>query len=323
MSLKFMEGFDQFDGEQDLPALLITAGYTASGSLAITDGRNAATKALRIGDDTNGGNFGRTFASAQQIVCFGFAYRAAAERSAIMQITDVLTLAWDVATGKISINGNAGAATIVLAVWYYFEIVVDKTLGEIRVYINNELDLTVALPGGAAFITTFVCAWTSPGDSKQVDDLVFVDAATGAYTNRMGPVQITARTPSIDVDAEWAAATGSDRFEMVNNVPVVPADFIQSNTSNAYSTFLSDTTVADPDNILAVGLVVRARKSDVDNRQLGLVVGTKAGPNKEVLQPTLQITDTYSYAIFETDPGNVAWDDISVSDTAFGVVVRP
>lgn len=323
MSLKFMEGFDQFDGEQDLPASLITAGYTASGSLAVTDGRNAATKALRIGDDTNGGNFGRTFTSAQQLVCFGFAYRAAAERSAIMQITDVLTLSWDVDTGKISINGSAGAATIVLAVWYYFEIVVDKTLGEVRVYINNELDLTVALPGGAAFITTYVCAWTSPGDSKQLDDLVFVDSATGAYTNRMGPVQITARTPSVDVDAEWAAATGSDRFEMVNNIPVVPADYIQSNTSGAYSTFLSNTTIADPDNILAVGLVVRARKSDVDNRQVGLLVGTKAGPSKEVLQPTLQITDTYSYAIFETDPDNVAWDDISVTDTAFGVVVRP
>lgn len=323
MSIKFMDGFDQFAYDPSPVSVLSAAGYTVGGNVAIGDGRNPGTSAVAVGSGSASGSIQRAFSSAQQIAVLGFAYMATATRATIVTITDVLTLSWDGATGKIMVNGSPGVATVVLGVFYYFEIVIDKTLGEIRVYINNELDLTVSLPSGAAFITTFVCAWSSSGDVKRLDDLVFVDSATGTYTDRIGPVQITARLPSVDVDAEWSASVGSDNFDMVNNIPVDPAQFIQSNTSGAYSTYLSNTTVPDPDNILAVGLVVRARKSDVDNRQIGLLVGTKAGPSKEVLQPVLQTTDTYSYAVFETDTANQLWDDESMSDTAFGVVVRP
>lgn len=323
MALRFMEGFDQFNNESGLAAKLATAGYTTGGIVGIADGRGAVTRALSIGSGAAAGSLRRTFASGQNLVVLGFAYRATNARAQIVSIDGVVTLGWDAATGRITISGSAGQATIVLSVWYYFEIVIDKTLGEIRVHINNELDLTVALPSGAAFVTSYVCNWTTASDVKLLDDVVFIDSATGTYTNRIGPVQITARVPSVDVDAEWSAATGNDRYEMVNNIPVIPSQFIQSNSSGAFSTFLSNTPVQGQDAILAVGVVVVARKSDVDNRQIGLVVGTKNGARKEVLQPTLATTDTYSYAVFETGLGNVPWTDETVSDTPFGVVVRP
>lgn len=323
MSLRFMDGFDQFYGETQMIDTMTAAGYTVGGYIGVSDGRTPASKAVQIGNGGTSGSIKRTFASDQNITVLGFAYMASEDRDNIVSIASVATLAWSATTGQISIGGVPGVASIVRAVWYYFEIVIDKTAGEIRVYINNELDLTVALPSGAAFITDFECTWASPGDIKKMDDLTFVDSSAGRYTNRIGPVAITARMPVVDVDEEWSAASGTDHFAMVNNVPVDPAKFIQSNTSGAFDTFLASGPVSDPNNILAVGVVARARKSDVDNRQLGLVVGPKAGTNKEVLQPTLQTTDTYSYAVFEDDPSDVAWSEETISNTPFGVVVRP
>lgn len=325
MSLKYMEGFDQFQGESGISARLASAGYVVGGTLTLSDGRTAQTRALNLGDGSASGSMQRTFESSQQIVCFGFAYFASAERSTILTIADVVTLGWDTETGKVAIGGDLGGATVALSVWYYFEVVIDKGLGEIRVYINDELDLTVNMPGGAAFINAFQCTWSSPGDIKKLDDIVFVDGSTGVYTNRLGPVQITPRMPSSDVDKEWSAAIGSEHFEMVNNLPVNLGEFIQSNTSGTYDTFLSNGPVPDdndPNNVLAVGVVVRAKKSDVDGRQLGILIGDKVGPSKEQVFD-LGTEDTYNYAVFEDNLADESWNDVTVTDTPFGVVVRP
>lgn len=326
MSIRFMDGFDQFANAVSATTSLIQAGYTATGALSFDLGRTGTTYACRIGSGVSGGTLGRTFNTAQQLVVLGFAYKAENARATIVQVASGFSLNWNTATGKLEINGNAGTATVVLGVFYYFEIVVDKVLSEIRVYVNNELDLTVGMPSGMATMTAYACSWVSTGDPKELDDLIFIDSATGStisYANRIGPIEIQARLPSSDVDTDFATASGSDHFEMVNNVPPNETQYIQSNTSGAVDTFLSNAGITNPTGILAVGLVAYARKTDIDNRQMGLLIGTKSGPNRESPAIALDTAYAYKYAVFEKAVDNTAWDDIKVSDTPFGVVVRP
>lgn len=321
MALRFMDGFEQFEGAVNLIDVLSSAGYAASGAVSLSEGRTPNSKAVAIGNSAAGASLSLSLTSSQQYVSIGFAYNAAAQRSALVSIENVMTLGWDTGTGVIVINGNPGEATIVLGVWYYYEIVIDKSLGEIRVYINNELDLTVALPSSANLLSTYKTTWSTSGDFKRIDDITMVDSSVGEYTTRIGPVEITTRVPTNDVLTEWVPAAGLDHFEMVNNIPPVSTDYIQSNVSDAWDTFLASGPVSDPDNILAVGIVARAKKSDIDGRKLGLVIGDKTTSKEDVVD--LSTSNAYKYAIFETDPSGVNWTDETTSSTPFGVAVRP
>jgi hypothetical protein len=102
---------------------------------------------------------------------------------------------------------------------------------------------------------------------------------------------------------------------------------VRSATSGAQDLYSSNAALpagagTESAPILAVGVIALAQKSDLDARQLGLVVGSP-GNQKEVVDTTLSTTMEYSFAIFETGPGNQAWTADSVLNTPFGIAVRP
>lgn len=315
--LKFMDGFEPFAGAAQAVDVLKSAGYTATGSVTIGDGRKVPGKALAID-----GSVGRIFTSSAQKVVLGFAYKANTKRSLIVTIKDVLTLKWD---DKISIGSAAGVAIPLINLWYYYEIVINKADMSIQVWINNELDLTTQLPQAAQFQQTYECSWgpATQGDgTKMLDDLVFIDASAGKYVDRIGPVAMTMRAPTEDVIQEFSPSTGSAHYPLVAAVPPDDAKFIQSNQSGNMDTFRSS-VVAPATGILAVGLTVRAKKSDIDGRQMGMLVGDGKGVFKEVVQTTMDTANTYSYAVFEKAPNDSDWNTNTVQTTPFGVAVRP
>lgn len=322
MTLKYMEGFDQLTGQTDILTPLNASGYVASGSLAIVPGRVANQRCLQIGA-AGVASFKKTFTSTQTKVILGFAYNASADRQDIVTIPNLGTLSWSADTGKIAIAGATGTAILLLGLWYYFEIVLDKGDMSIKVYVNNGLDVTAVAPSSAQFLSTFDCTWAATTSAKLLDDVVFIDNSVGKYVDRVGPVQITSRLPGVDVDKEWSPSTGSDHWPLVDNQPPVDTDFVQSNVSGAIDSYKSNTPLPANSSILAVGLTVLNKKSDIDARQLGLVVGQKGTTQTEVLDTNLSTSPKYSYAVFETAPGSAAWTDELVASTAFGVVVRP
>lgn len=314
--LKFMDGFDQFAGQSDLTAALSAAGYVVTGAVALAEGRKPTTQAVQLE-----GAFKRTFSSSAQRVVIGFAYKANVARSSIVTVKDVLTLTWE---DGIGIGGAKGSAIPLINLWYYYEIAIDKVADEIRVYINNELDLTVPLPASANFVTVYETSWATnvAGGPKQLDDLVFIDSASGRFQDRLGPVQLSLRLPDADTVSDFSPSSGVNHYPLINKVPPVPGNYIQSNVSGAADTFTSSDP-AGSGELLAVGMVVSARKSDIDNRQMGMMIGDSAGVNKEVLQTQLELTPTFSYAVFETTPSGAVWDETSLLATPFGIVVRP
>lgn len=318
-----MDGFEQF---ANMPGTMLqdelpTAGYTVTGQLAIGNGRTSDTKAIVLGTVDTAATIKRTFTSTAPLLVIGFAYMAETKRDNILAITNGITLAWP---DKLQIGTAKGTITPVLGIWYYYEVVIDKDQNQIQVWVNNVLDLTVPLPAGMSGLTSFECTWSAPKESvKRLDDLfVLNNGSGGAPVARVGPQAISMRLPTSDFLKEWSPATGDDHFAMVDNLPPQGTEFIKSSVSGAQDLFKSGTTVSTG-TITAVGVIVRARKNDIDARQMGVVVGPKGSTQKENLVTTLDVTPKYFYSFFPQAPGNVAWDNTNLQDTPFGVVVRP
>lgn len=269
----------------------------------------------------------RTFATAATKIAIGFAHRSTA-RGRILSITDLLDMDWP---AGISILGQDGVAIPSRNVWYYYEIVIDKTAQTIDLYINNTLDLSVPLPVAGQTMTDFEITWIAEnGAVTRLDDVYLLDSAAPAgeaLVARLGPISIPIRMPTADVRADWIGSAIGPHWPLIGLLPPSASTYIRSAVSGAIDLFTSDTELPDGAGsasapIIAVGLVALAQKGDIDNRQLGLVVGAP-GAQKQVIDTSLSTTPEYSYAIFEKAPDDSAWDAANILTTPFGVVVRP
>lgn len=269
----------------------------------------------------------RVFNSAQTRVVIGFAHHATA-RGRIFGVKDLFTMDWP---AGIEILGVRGTSVPIRSTWYYYEIVIDKAAKTITLFVNDTLDLVAPLPAAADAMTAYTLSWQAEnGAVALLDDLYLLDAdVTGGstLTNRLKPISIPIRMPTADLDVNWDAAEGGPHWTQVGLLPPSTASYIRSATSGEQDLFTSTTalppeagTAAAP--IIAVGLIALAQKSDLDARQLGLVIGAP-GNQKEVIDTALSTTMEYSTAVFEKAPGDQPWTAETVLATPFGVAVRP
>jgi hypothetical protein len=271
--------------------------------------------------------FSRTFSTTSNKVVIGFAHEATA-RGRIFSIAGLLDMDWP---AGIQILGTAGASVPIRNTWYYYEVVIDKEANKVYLYVNDTLDITVDLPSAGLTMTDYVCTWTAEnGAVARVDDLYMLDATTtggSTLTSRLKPISIGLRLPTADVLADWDASDPGPHYPLVGLLPPSTASYVRSSTSGEQDLYSSNTPLPDGAGtsaapIIAVGVVALAQKSDLDNRQLGLVIGP-VGNQSEVIDTQLSITSEYSYGIFETAPGNQAWTADNVQSLPFGIAVRP
>jgi len=269
----------------------------------------------------------RTLTSNQSKVVIGFAHRATA-RGRIFSINNLLNLDWP---AGIQMLGANGASVPIRNTWYYYEIEIDKQANKVRLYVNDTLDITADLPAAGIAMTDYVLSWEAEnGAVARIDDLYLLDSdITGgsALTARLKPINVALRMPTTDVNVNWDASASGPHWPLVAMLPPSTDSYVRSATSGEQDIYSSDTplpagagTSAAP--IIAVGVMALAQKSDLDNRQLGLVVGA-VGNQSEVIDTNLSTTPEYSFAVFEKAPGNVAWDANNVVSTPFGITVRP
>jgi len=334
MSIKWMEGFEQFanlSGSTAVRDALQTAGYTVSSngtdSILVSPGRVANAYALRLSQapsNARSASFQRTFESESDLVSIGFAYMAT-ERSPIVQIGSLPVLEWPVGC---RLNGVDGEAIPIRNIWYYYELVIDKQAEEMRLYINNRLDITAPLPAEAQNMTTYQVKFgssitSSTATTQFIDDLMFIDGEGDGITDRIGPIEITTRFPTADVTTDWEPSIeGQPLYTMVNQRPPQAGRYIQANVSGQEATFTSSQELPTDSQIFAIGLVARALKTDIDNRQLGLIWGE--GDNRlEFIDTSLSTENEYSYAFFEKPAPGQNWTKELVEQEPFGVKVRP
>lgn len=341
---KFTDGFDHYadDGVNGatIQPYLEAAGYTvrnaSATTFAIAAGRRTGAHALQFTVARNSAtNASLTwgFTPAGQYACFGFAMNASGSRMRICRIENVVDVDWDVTTGKIMVGSQLGVAPLILNAWYYFEIEVDIANKVVRIWANNELQLTVDV-SATTLPTVYNIVWgqvgTAPDAGVQLlDDFYVIDGAGTTNTARLQPIEVTTRAPTADITTEWTiVANGANpaptthyavAAQLQPNAANKP--YLQSNTAGATDLFRSNTVLPTSNQIFAVSVLAFARKGDLDNRALGLLVQPSGGQETEV---QLALTETFKYyqATFEAVPGGGTWNNNNVESLQFGIRTR-
>ena len=297
------------------------SGMVAVGGL-IGSGQNAT--ALLFASLSPPTTLSRTFNSTAGKVVIGCAHRATS-RGRILTVEGLFDLEWP---AGLSILGQASTAIPIRNAWYYYELVIDKVAKTVALFVNDTADIVVPLPDAVATQDIFKITWMAEnGAVARLDDIYLLDSATtdgATLVDRLKPIRIPLRLPTEDSDVNWEGSVPGPHATLVGLLPPSETNFVRSAESGAQELFTSTTALPpSASTILAVGVLALAKKSDLDNRQLGLAVGA-AGPNqREVIDTTLSVNPEYSLAIFEKAPGNVAWTAPLVTSTPFGVIVRP
>lgn len=341
MSIKFQDGFDHYgaDGMKGtaLQGYLSAAGYdvrnATDATFAVAPGRRAGAHALQFtvarNSSTNASlSWGFTFANGY--ACFGFAMNASGSRMRICRIENVVDIDWDATTGKISVNGQLGLNPLILNAWYYFEVECDFTAKTVKIWANNELQLTVDI-GSVATPPRATIVWgqvgTAPDAGVQLlDDFYVIDGSGSTNNARLNPVEITTRAPSADITTQWElvnATAGTPHWQIVSQLDPgrTGAPYLQSNTAGATDLYRSNTALPTNNQVFAVSILAYARKGDVDDRKIGLLVQPDGGTESET---QISLTETYKYyqATFETVPGGGTWNKGNVEALQFGIRTR-
>jgi len=341
MAYKFSDGFDHYaaDGVKGatLEQYLTANGYTVrnatDATFAVAPGRRTGAHALQFtvarNSSTNASlSWGFTYTGTY--VCFGFALNASGSRMRIARIENVVDIDWDATTGKISVNGQLGLTPLILNAWFYFEIECDFAAKTVKIWANNELQLTVDISSvSQPPVATIVWGQvgTAPDAGVQLLDDFYVIDGTGSKNNaRLNPVEVTTRAPTADITTEWEvvnAASGTPHYSIVSQLEPgkAGAPYLQSNTAGATDLYRSNTTLPTTNQVFAVSIVAYARKGDVDDRKIGLLVQPEGGA---VSETQLSLTETFKYyqATFESLPGGGDWNKNNVESLQFGIRTR-
>ena len=245
----------------------------------------------------------------------------------ICRIDNAIDLDWDTATGKLKIGAVLGTDVIILNAWWYLEIEMDRTAGEIKVYANNVLQLTATLPGGITdthTITWGLSATSASAAVMELDDFYLVDNDGGQNAARLGPVAIVTRAPTADVTQKWTIVNTANTNHYFVAGQLEPAKagapYLQANVAGKTDRFTSNNVLPNANQIFAVSLVSYARKGDLDDRQLGMTVDV----NATEVETQVPLTEAFKYqqAVFEQAPGGVPWTQARVEGSKFGIVAR-
>lgn len=335
--LLHQDGFDHYAPKTELSAALTTllqqAGYTVNNAtnttFQIADGQDAGSLGLKMTIVANAAtppSFSRAVTTPATLVVFGFSFRGTQSRLRFARIAGVIDLDWDTATGKMKVGSELGADVIILSAFWYIEIEIDKTLNQVRVWANDTLQLTIPLPGGVGnthTITWGMTALSANAGTIDIDDTYVLDNSGGVNNSRLGPVQIITRAPTAESITQWTPvnSTGTHFSILAQLSPgAVNAPYLQANVEGKVDKFTSNQVLPNANQIFAVSLVSYARKGDLDNRLLGMTIGT-AGGDLETQVP-LDTTFAFKSAIFEQAPGGVAWDQNKVESSSFGIIAR-
>lgn len=341
MALKWVDGFDHYTEVgvtgPTVQKYLEAAGYTVrnatSSTFAVVDGRQDGQRALQFTVAANASvipSISWGFTSSASLVVFAFALKASGTRMRICRIENVVDVEWDATTGRVKIGSTLGASVLILNAWYLFEVEMDVTNQEVRVWANNELQLTYAWTEAAP--ATYTITWGQTATQtvsgvQEIDDFYVLDNASGTRIARLGPCAVISRLPTADVEVAWdivnpGGATINAHYEVAGQLSALETNkpYLQSNVNGAQDIFRSNAVLPNNNAIYGVGVVALARKGDLDERSLGLKMNI-SGTDSET---QIALTESYKYlqATIETPPGGGEWSQNAVESATFGIVAR-
>jgi hypothetical protein len=190
---------------------------------------------------------------------------------------------------------------------------------------NSNVNLTDLLSGSAMANYHTFGAITSGSGTTIMDDVFILDAMTVAASNPntqytdVGDVGIFAIYPRADVDTQWTALTGPNRYAMVNEAPPDgDASYIYSDTPTQIQTFYYQTVATFAGQIKGAQLSIFARKDNEGSR----AIVDCAGSGSYVGTVNFYLGDSYYYHTFpyDIDPvSGLSWTVALINAGDYGV----
>lgn len=328
MPIQLMDGFDQLPGAEKVKDALVSLGYTFSGSGTpeFTTGRLDGSQAVLLPQNDKRVGLERNVRIDNGKLVIGFAMYAT-ERARLLSINgDLLVLDWK--EDGLRIGTQVSIARPIRNRWYYIELVLIQASLEVELYINGDQDITAALPTKLAsaktadlqfggYNPTNVTGKPAPTDGTIVkSDLRIDDLYVG--DELLNPISIITRFPTEDAQVEFEASVpGVKHFQLVTRNPPDPGQFVTSYKTGSVDLFRSSGAIPADATIRAVGLTFLARKGDIDERAMGMIVG-----DAEKVVKDLTLENRYYTRVFETDGAGKPWTPEGLSTATFGVAVR-
>lgn len=337
--LKHQDGFDHYAdiGKKGtvVEPYLKAAGYDIRNStddtFQIDVGRRDGAKSLKFTVERNSStnaSLSWGFTPAGNYACFGFAMKANGSRMRVCRIDNLVDVEWSSDDGKLEIDGQKGVNPLILNAWYYFELELDKAAKKVTVWVNNEKQIEATLT--AAWPERLVISWGQVGTApdagiQYLDDFYAMDDSGSINTTRLGPIEVATRAPTADIAKEWEVVNGTTENHYQVAAQLEPgrpnAPYLQSNKSGAKDVFRSNAVLPTNNKVFGVSVIAYARKGDLDDRKLGMMIQTEGGTEKETQVP---LTEDYKYyqVTHEQTPGNTDWNKQNVEALEFGIVTR-
>lgn len=330
MALLIMDGFDDYlttidaDAKTEIARLWTVSGAgTATIKAGLDAGQAVLLDNLAISHVAN--------SSATKLI-LGLCVKALAQSGPVLKImfdpgTNVsyLELLYD-GTGTLSLAGisvafDAGPITS----WRHFEVVIVTDGSAASTLAVNEVQIAATTTNVTLQANVEIIA--AAGCQIAIDHLYVLDQA-GTTCN--APLGLAARiyplTPSADTAVEdWVTVGTADAYDVLNNVPPVPAEYVKATTDNdALLVALSNLPVT-PDRVLAVAVKTLALNVDGGNmHDLALLMDHTGTPT--VIGATTQpaTTPTAQRQQFELNPETTAaWTVAEVNALQLGLKMVP
>lgn len=332
MAILFLDGADSYHTiggplyGPTAPNIGYTVSQTNAGTMQVTvgAGTNTSSRSIAISRSTIGySRVSKQLKVTGTRFTIGFAMLAGA-RDSVMQITDLFEVKWPT-TGYPEINGVKGNVIPILNTWYYWEIVVDKTLKTVTVWLNGYQQFSSIFENAVADIIEFSWGWTHVGEPATlfIDDIAVTDNTNPdgkSKTDRLGPIEIATRLPTGSTHTDWAPTPSSkENWKIVSQIPALPNEYVQSNVVDSYDLYTSNTAVLKP--VIAVAVAALTAKTDVDDHAVSLLI---SDTTKTVESAPIDLSTQYTYiqSVFETDAAGAPWTTDSATAVNFGIKVK-
>lgn len=324
----FIEGFEEFQGETSPAPAFERADYTSEGDWALVAGRAPGS----VGISGRGATLTRTSKWTQPKFSVGFAYQFEAQRGSVafIKVGAARAVLWlNPDSGLPFINVSPGGALPTILRWYYYEIELDRATGNANLYINNRFDSQHFVGAFAGEDIEINLGYLDPLDyrpgqpqampdtgAKTFDDFYMHDGA------RLGPMIVTTRFPTLDVNVEWfRAAQAGTHADSLSLHPPKPLDnYVASDTVGEEDRFTSNKALANTNPVIATAVVVLARKSPALNAKLGVFLGGQAGA---ALRTDTGVVDTEWRTQYFGFERNLTDTVAGITASEFGITVAP
>lgn len=330
----FMDGFDSYGTTANVPDKWST---TSTVAMSIVSGRYSGN-AIKF---TSSNSVSTSFAN-NQFICVSFAVNLnepsstrllctlydTASSQVELRINPTGTISWT--RNTIAISGGTSTSMIHFDTWNYFEwkvMIADSiTSNSCQLKVNGETFINLAATSDTkntanAYANKFeFSATTTGGMTPSFDDCII---QVGSGSDFLNDARIITSYPSGNGDSsQFSGSDGNstDNYLLVDETtPDDDSTYVESATIGNKDLYAFPTLGITANSILAVGVDINCRKTDVGPRTLCSVVKSAS---TEQDGTSTNLTDSYFYtvqSILPTDPAtSSAWTQSAVESAQIG-----